>query len=433
MQRIPVAATVAVLLACVAAGAAKANGPRSSTVDVSAFGRLPIVMAGSVRPIDSAARLSLLRISGSDSVPIEPGTASGVSRLAFWRSPRTLEPSEWFLEVLTKPEADGRRIFPVADATVRGKLGLGAAAGSYYTFAELQPKVNDIAKDAARIEKLDAAKREVWEREWLALRARLGIYARLRTTLQPAAVTSAGGAKYDFAPRLARYQQDLKPLAGAVQARSRGQEKPIDPAAQTAIRDFAGPFASIARSGFVAMIPPADRSHAKDGWETIGGAIVESTRDGRLRPGVIAMAQITSAFAAGNADAFDREVARYGQWLRTRGFGPELERSRYEYFYTRVQPFTGAAIFYIAAGLFMGAWVFTRRVALRRGGLVLMALGVFVHTAGMLWLGLISGGMPPVNSYTSTLGASLLAAMLATVVMRQRGLRLGGVAALRTK
>ena len=432
MQRIPVAATVAVLLACVAAGAAKANGPRSSTLDVSAFGRLPIVMSGSVRPIDTVARMSLLRINGSDSVPVESGTAPGVGRLAFWRSPRTLEPTEWFLEVLTKPEADGRRIFPVADATVRGKLGLGAAPGNYYTFAELQPKVNDLARDAARIEKLDAAKRETWEREWMALRARLGVYARLRTTLQPAAVTSAG-AKYDFAPRLAKYQQDLKPLAGAVQARSRGEQKPLDPAVQNAIRDFAAPFASIARSGFVSMIPPADRSHAKDGWETVGGAIVESSRDGRLRPGVIAMAQITSAFAAGNADAFDREVARYGQWLRTRGFGRELERSRYEYFYTRVQPFTGAAVFYLAAGLFMGAWVFTRRVALRRSGLVLMALGVSVHTAGMLWLGLISGGMPPVNAYTSTLGASLLAAMLATVVMRQRGLRLGGIAALRTK
>jgi len=56
MQRIPVAATVAVLLACVAAGAAKANGPRSSTLDVSAFGRLPIVMSGSVRPIDTVAQ-----------------------------------------------------------------------------------------------------------------------------------------------------------------------------------------------------------------------------------------------------------------------------------------------------------------------------------------------------------------------------------------
>ena len=199
--------------------------------------------------------------------------------------------------------------------------------------------------------------------------------------------------------------------------------------AQTAIREFAAPFASIARSGFVAMIPPADGSRAKDGWETVGAAIVESTREGRLRPGVVAFAQITSAFAAGNADAFDREVARYSQWLRTRGFVREVERTRYEYFYTRAQPFTGAAIFYIAAGVFMGAWVYTRRVMLRRGGLLLMALGVSVHAAGMLWLALIAGGMPPINSYTSTLGASLAAAMLAMLVMRQRGLRVAAIRA----
>ena len=417
MQRIAVAATLSVLLAGAAAVAANASSQRSSMLDVSAFGRLPVVMSGGIHPVDTAARLSLMRISGSDRVVTDTG-----SRLAFWRGSRALGPTEWFLEVLTKPEADGRRIFPVADATVRGKLGLGTAPGGLYTFAELQPKVNDIAREAGRIEKVDAAARAVWEREWLALRARLGVYARLRTTLQPNAI-AATGAKYDFAPRLAKYQQDLKVLATASKDRGRGKAQPIDPQQQNAIKGFAAPFASIARSGFVAMIPPSEASRESAGWQTVAAAITESTRDGRLRPGVVAMAQMTSAYAAGNADAFDREVAKYGQWLRTRGFAREVERSRYEYFYTRAQPFAGAAVFYIAAGLCMGAWVFTRRVMLRRGGQVLMVLGLSLHAAGMLWLGLIAGGVPPVNTYTSAIAAGLVAATAATFAVRQRGFR----------
>jgi hypothetical protein len=108
-----------------------------------------------------------------------------------------------------------------------------------------------------------------------------------------------------------------------------------------------------------------------------------------------------------------------------------MERSRYEYFYTRAQPFAGAVVFYVAAGLCMAAWAFTRRITLRRCGQALMVCGVSLHAGGMLWLGLIAGGVPPVNSYTSAIAAGLVAALAATLAVRQRGFR--RVAAIHAK
>lgn len=396
----------AVFLAYVAA-VAIAAAPRSARgVDMAEFGRLPIVMSGGVHSIDTAARLSLRRIRGTERVPIE-----AYSLRTFWRLPRTIGATEWLLEVLTAPEADTRGIFAVGNGTVAGKLGLPKPRlrDAYYTFAQLQPKLAEIGKEAVRIEALDAAKRAAWERDWLALRNAINVYARLRTTLQPAALKAApGGFRYDFGPRLTRYQQDLKPLAAAAQARARGSEQPLDPNAQNAVRGFASAFVGVAKAGFFAMVPPVDGSKAADGWQTVGAAIVDSTKDGRLRPAVAAYGRISGAFAAGQRDVFDREVARYRDWLRTRGFAPMVDAARSEYRYTTVQPFLRAAALYLVAAIFLAAALVRRSDRMRRVALPVFALGAALHAFGLFWLVMIAGGLPPMNAYIGALSFGLV-------------------------
>jgi hypothetical protein len=312
-------------------------------------------------------------------------------------------PTEWLLEVMTSREADDRRIF--------------SWRGSEYTYRELQPRLSDISKEAVRIESLDRSKRSKADRETVDLRNALIVYSRLRTMLQPNALNpSMPAGKYELGDKLAKYQDALKaPAVGAKEV----------------IRNFAGPFSAISRSGFLAMVPPADVSRSGDGWATVASAIVDSARDGRLRPGVIAIARMTSAYADGKPDEFNREVGRYRQWLRVHGFGGDADRAAYEYSFSRVQPFVRAAAFYLLACLALCLPALRRDVLVRRSGMSLLGIGLTIHAAGVLWLFLMSGGRPPLNVYTAVLGIGLVVVLVGALAMiRMRPAAIAVVGAL---
>jgi hypothetical protein len=344
--------------------------------DLAAFGRLPVVMSGGLHPLDTAARVSLQRIHGTERLQLEP-----FQWRTFWRQPRTMGPTEWLLEVMTSREADDRRIF--------------SWHGGEYNYRELQPKLNEISKEAVRVEKLDRSTRSAAENETVDVRNALIVYSRLRTVMQPNALNpTAAAVKYDLDGDLAKFQEALKaPVNGA----------------QTVIRNFAGPYSAISRSGFLAMVPPADVTRSSDGWATVASAIVDAARGGRLRPGVVAMARMTSAYADSKADEFNREVARYRQWLRVQGFGGDADRAGYEYSFTRVEPFVRAAAFYLLACVALCLPAFRRDAVVRRAGLSLLAVGLTMHATGVVWLFLMSGGRPPFNFFTAVLGLSLVA------------------------
>ena len=408
--------------------AAVAGVPSSGRgFDLAEFGRLPVVMSGGVHAMDTAARISLRRIRGTDRIPLEPRTLANL-----WRAPRELSATEWLLEVLTLPDADTRQVFAVRDRSLATTLGLHGPAGNdvYHSFAELQASLPKIAKEAKRIEALDPPARAGWERECLELRNAVVVYTRLRTALQPNGLEPGEKrGKVDFAARLARYQDDLKPLADANRARERGARPALDPSAATAIRTFAAPFAAVSRTGFLALVPPADRSRSDDAWQTVGAAIADSTKDGRLRPAVAAYARVSSAYESGQVEAFNREVAKYRQWLRARGFGREAARARAEFAYYRAQPFTRAAAVYFAAFVLMCIPAFRRHADMRRCAMVLVCGAVLLHAVGLLWLMVIARGLPPMNLYIVALTAGLGVAAIAAAAAFGRRLPLAAAPA----
>ena len=71
-----------------------------SGFDLREFRRLPVSVSGRVQPIDTLARLALLRITGSGSVSVD---GSGNQRQA-----GSLDADEWLLEILAKPDVDTR-------------------------------------------------------------------------------------------------------------------------------------------------------------------------------------------------------------------------------------------------------------------------------------------------------------------------------------
>ena len=396
--------------------------PSPKGFNIAAFGRLPVVMSGRVQPIDTVGRIGLLQIRRTVTVPTDE-----TGGWNWGRSPQMLDATEWLLEVMTSPAADTRRIFPIQDATVLRKLNLkGADEGlNYYTFKDLEPRLTDIQKEAARINKEKTKDRAAWEQEWIRLRAALVIYERLKNTLQPNSFRESDDASravpYDFAARLARYQRELKQGVETAIAREHGKEQPLDKAVEESMRAFARPYIGVSRVGMIAMIPPADVAGGRDRWENIGTSIVDSARTGRMPAAVASFAAMSSAFAQGKADLFNTELAKYRQSLQARGLGAEVSRARSEYFYNHFQPYLRATAIYLVACVLMSLALVRRSAMLRRSAMSLVIVAFLLHTSGLLFEMMVEGRLPVTSIYSLIIVAGWMSVLLAAGMHRVTG------------
>ena len=314
-----------------------------SGFDLREFRRLPVSVSGRVQPIDTLARLALLRISGSGSVSVD---GSGNQRQA-----GSLDADEWLLEILAKPDAaDARRIFPVDD-TVAGKLSLRPGGGTvFYAFRELSGKVEEIGKQTQRIGKLKAGDRAGWETELLRLQSRLVAYERLKNSLQPNSILQreAKGSPiaFDYAQMLGRFRADLLEASRIARRRTDGKADTLDPATEGRIRSFAGAFQAVSRLALVVAIPPHS-GEPRSRWSNAGTEIANSARGSALSPAVGYWSKMGSAYAHGDAGAFEAAVSAYRGWLASSGLRREVSRAAWEVFYNGLQPMLRAVPVYI--------------------------------------------------------------------------------------
>jgi len=278
-----------------------------SGFDVAAFGRLPVSAHGRVEQFDSVARKALQEIRGPETAPIDPIL--------------------WLLEVLAKPDtADTRPIFPIKSPELLGKLQLQAAnAGTnYYAFKDLGPKASEIQKQVANVK---ASDRTPWQEELTALRDKLILYERLKNSLQPNSrlQQDAKGKPitFDFAAELARYQADLGEALRIDAGRRRGNTERLAVATEVRVRTFSRLFNFVSRTGSLALVPPSNTMGSNKGWSNLGSVIVQSAQGHQPPAPVAFFAGMSSAFAQGNPDAFNSQVAQYGQWLAANGLVPE--------------------------------------------------------------------------------------------------------------
>lgn len=111
---------IALLVSC----AAYAN----TTLPMDEFGKLPILHDGRIKPLDSFARIELLRFSKKDKTENQTAT-------------------EWLAETLFDPgSAPDQKIFLVANANTRHLLGLEERKKPLYSFAELSAGLEKTTK-----------------------------------------------------------------------------------------------------------------------------------------------------------------------------------------------------------------------------------------------------------------------------------------------
>jgi cbb3-type cytochrome oxidase subunit 3 len=419
----------AIFVAYVAASASQLALPRSNGFNLTDFRRLPVSVNGRVQPIDSVARISLQHIRGLDTVQLENPEQQ-------WGQTTTLDPSEWLLEVLAKPDtADTRRIFPVSDRELIARLQLPATGRgtTYCAFRDFAPKVKEIGKEVERIAKIKATDRAAWERELIVLQSKLVMYERLKNSVQPNSLLQrdAKGAPttFDFAGSLVKYRTGLAQAVRVAGRRRQGGTDVLDADTEQRLRAFSGLFQGMSRAALLAVVPPVNTADSRDHqWRNIGAAIVDSARGGRLPLAVAYFAAISSAFARGDADAFNLQAANYRRWLAANGMARETSRMTYEVFYNMFQPFARAMVIYAVGLCLLGVAWWTGSATERRSAAMLILLGVAVHTTGLLFALMLSGRPPVTNMYSLTISVGCGVA-LASLAMERFWRRGAGVAA----
>ena len=139
--------------------------PPDKVWDYNAFGRLPVIHEGRVKPFDSLARNTLLQLREKQTANLEPWKE-------WHQSPKIIPATEWLVAVMMKPElADTWPVFRIDHPDVKGLLGLPGEPnlskkhdGKHFSWLEIQPKLADLKREEERaLAKVEASRQRPYE------------------------------------------------------------------------------------------------------------------------------------------------------------------------------------------------------------------------------------------------------------------------------
>ncbi len=373
------------------------------------FGRLPVLMNGRFQPFDSVARNSLLQIRTKQSVITE---ANGKTQ--------TVTAMEWLLETMMKPEsANDLKIFRIDNNEVLALLKLPDNR-KYFSLNQIRPQMDELEKQADRIEKIESANRTVFESQLMKLDEAMSLFQRLEISLKPP-------GSDDFAAELEAFQKSTGPGIAAVNARDAGQK--FDQDAFDALLGFMGGYDTVARFALPLVIPPLDINVPRNAWQNIGTNLMQTARTGELNPATKFYAEMVTAYRAGQPADFNQAVAGYRAWLAGR-FTPQLRKADREFFFSTMEPFYKATVIYVLAlVLALLSWfcgggatatpkapAFNVSELLRRSAFYLIALAWVIHTTGLGFRMYLEGRPPVTNLYSSAIFIGWAAVILGMVL-----------------
>ena len=358
--------------------AAAFRGPRNTTAfDTVAFGRVPVLLNGRFKPMDTVARTSLLMMQGRQRVAGADG--------------RTVSPEEWLLDVLFRHDkANTYQTFEIVHPDVLALLHLSpekGAGGKRFSFDQMRGSLASLEAQAKLADDVEPAVRTPFHRAVVQLRNSLVLYQRLQSSLAALGVPG-------FFGELAKVEGSLAPLAGpAAGAHGSPEDKRM--------LELARSFATMDQYSYFHAVPPVAGGTGHD-WKTFGSAWSDALATGKVNPAARALAHIGRAWLAGDAAGFNEAVAALHAAID--GARPELAvKARAETRFNTAQPFYTSSVLFVAAFLLaVFSWL-RWPAALSRAAFALLLIAFALTTIGIgtrMWL----EGRPPVtNLYSSAL------------------------------
>jgi ABC-type transport system involved in cytochrome c biogenesis permease subunit len=384
--------SVVVLLVLASLRAPGNAGPH----DIVAFGRLPTLVNGRIKPLDTVARTSLLTMQGRQRVTSPDG--------------RRVAPAEWLLDVLYRPEIAHRyQTFEIVHPDILAMLNLTPEAGAgkkRFSFLQLMNGLTELDRQAKLADNVESAVRTPFQSAVVQLRHNVVLYQRLQSSL----VASGSG---DFLEQLAQFEAALPDQLAARKAQRAGQ--PYDAALARAIADLGTSAATMEAFGYLLPIPPETDKADPLRWRSAGASLRESLDTGRLNPALSAFARIGLAWRSDQPALFNTEVEVYRAQL-DREVPGLTARCDIEARFNSAQPFMTSLMIYVVAFLCaVVSWLKWPDV-LGRSAFWLVAVAWILATLGIgvrMWL----EGRPPVtNLYSSALFVGWAAVALCLVI-----------------
>lgn len=350
-------------VAVLASAAAFAPPAKVRGFDLDAFGQLPVLEGGRVKPIDSIARNSLLMIRGHQT---------------YQDSGRTAGADEWLLDLMFRPEvADNQKVFVITDPEVLGLIGLRLerASDKYFSFNTIGPHLDEIQRQYSAAQGIDPKQRSRFQNSIVNLFERIYTYYRLKNTVQ------AGRA----------LQEELK-APGAAGAAERAR--------------------TLAQLAYFRPLPPLP-GEKSDHWRTTGEALGAGLDD----PGMAPLARLGAAWAAGDTAAFNAAVADL-KAVSAAVVNDANQQARHEVLFNRAQPFYAGMVLYVLAllALFV-SWIWKPAI-LQPTSYALLTAGAVVHTAGLVSRVILQGRPPVTNLYSSAVFVGWGAVILGLIAER---------------
>jgi cytochrome c-type biogenesis protein CcsB len=370
--------------------------PRShSEFNLRSFARLPVLVNGRIKPLDTVARTSLLVMQGRQRFTAPGGQA--------------LQPVEWLLDVLFNPAiADDYRHFLIQNPEVLAIFGREQGDQKRFSFNELRGGLSELERQMRLAEPVDDAARTPFQREVVDLYQRLVLYQRLKASLNLE-------NSPDFLADLVHLQQQLPAALDAFRAKKAGQ--PYNEQDYQVLVDSASRFQFMSESGYLLAIPPDAANPDPNSWSTAGAVLLQTFQRGAVNPDAMAYAALGHAWRLKQPQDFN-EIVRLDTEQLAKRFQSELRKCRIEAAFNQAQPFYSSMVLYVMGFLLaVVSWLKWPDV-LQRSAFWLMALAFVTSTAGIatrMWL----EGRPPVtNLYSSALFVGWVAVALCLILER---------------
>jgi hypothetical protein len=291
---------LAVLVLAVAFIGNSLRAPRNPAApDIQGFGRLPVLVNGRIKPLDTVARSSLLQLQGRQTVTTP--------------DKRRLQPIEWLLDVAFRPElADSYQHFEIVHPDVLAIFDLKMQDGQgekRFALKQLEPKIAELQRQARLADQVEQALRRPFQRAVLQLYGNLVHYQRLRHAL-----VSPG--RPDFLGDLLKFQETVKTGVEAVRAKQAGQ--PHDEAVAKAMTEIGERFVVMAESTNFLVVPPEADNPDLTAWRPAGTALLDTFRTGQVNAAALAYAGFAHAWRNEQAEQFNKLVQLFPP-VRLRG------------------------------------------------------------------------------------------------------------------
>lgn len=414
--------------------ASSLRAPRNETeFDLHGFGRVPVLVNGRIKPLDTVARTSLLTLQARQRVSTPENSAPFVGSPVEWLADVFFNPtkadtypvikidSPEVLTLLGLTDADTKIEYDSGAKRAMAVLGFLPSHKSRFSYNRLRERLPELDRQARLADPVEAQLRTPFQKQVIAVRNRVVLYLQLKTAVQMP-------DSPDFLRELELFQQALPAGVHAVLRKQRGEEH--DETAVKAMREMADRIAYMEQLGHLRLVPPASDNSDPTGWKPTGTALLEAFGTLKLDETVFDYARLGRAWRTGDAATFNQIVAKLHDTIEPR-YPEAMRKSDIEARFNAAGPFYRSMSLYVWTFLLaVVSWLKWPR-ELGRAAFWLLTLALVATSAGILARMWIEGRPPVTNLYSSALfvgwGAVLLCVILEGVFRNAVGSVAGGL------